>query len=367
MDFSSLFYMLLHSADYILELVVAILFLATSRLQSDRGRLFLGMFFLLSVTASVANISYVLYTSTSEGNQMLSMVSSICSFPVFFMLILYLVECLQPNEYNLKKIFQVLIPWLVVAVPTVVVCFIGGETHIYNAEDYMENISNPDVILRTLSLLIYLPYGLWCFLMPMHTSAYLTTRPLTSLMCWCTALMTITFVGGHGLFIMFFDVMHVLLYLVITLMSVYSEFADRLTPDLKVTVLAAHTVEEEKIEESQLTGRLRILLEEEKLWKDPDLVQSDVIRALGTNVKYLQNSIRELGYGSYSDMINSYRINYAKQQLDENRTDNLKQIFYEAGFRSRITAWRSFSKFLGCSPTEYKNKPANDSFSTIKQ
>ena len=88
MDFSSLFYMFLHSADYILELVVAILFLATSRLQSDRGRLFLGMFFLLSVTASVANISYVLYTSTSEGNQMLSMVSSICSFPVFFMLIL---------------------------------------------------------------------------------------------------------------------------------------------------------------------------------------------------------------------------------------------------------------------------------------
>ena len=106
MDFSSLFYMLLHSADYILELVVAILFVATSRLQSDRGRLFLGMFFLLSITASVANISYVLYTSTSEGNQMLSMVSSICSFPVFFMLILYLVECLQPNEYNLKKIFQ---------------------------------------------------------------------------------------------------------------------------------------------------------------------------------------------------------------------------------------------------------------------
>ena len=49
MDFSSLFYMLLHSADYILELVVAILFLATSRLQADRGRLFLGMFFLLSV------------------------------------------------------------------------------------------------------------------------------------------------------------------------------------------------------------------------------------------------------------------------------------------------------------------------------
>lgn len=80
MDFSSLFYMFLHSADYILELVVAILFLATSRLQSDRGRLFLGMFFLLSITASVANISYVLYTSTSEGNQMLSMVSSICSF-----------------------------------------------------------------------------------------------------------------------------------------------------------------------------------------------------------------------------------------------------------------------------------------------
>lgn len=359
MDYSSLFYVFLHSADYILELVVAILFLTTSRLQSDRGRLFMGMFLLLSVTASVANISYVLYSSTSEGNELLSMVSSVCSFPVFFMLTLYLVECQHPNEYDLKKIFKVLTPWLVVAVPTVMVCLIGGETHIYNAEDYMENISNPDVILRTLSLLVYLPYGLWCFLMPMNTNADVMTRPLTSLMCWCAALMTITFVGGHGLFSTFFDVMHVSLYLAITLMSVYSEFADRLTPDLKTVVLAENTVEEEKIEESQLTSRLRVLLEEEKLWKDPDLVQSDVARALGTNVKYLQNSIRELGYGSYSDMINSCRINYVKQQLDENSSENLKIIFYEAGFRSRITAWRSFSKFLGCSPTEYKNKPAN--------
>lgn len=359
MDYSSLFYVFLHSADYILELVVAILFLTTSRLQSDRGRLFMGMFLLLSVTASVANISYVLYSSTSEGNELLSMVSSVCSFPVFFMLTLYLVECQHPNEYDLKKIFKVLTPWLVVAVPTVMVCLIGGETHIYNAEDYMENISKPDVILRTLSLLVYLPYGLWCFLMPMNTHADVMTRPLTSLMCWCAALMTITFVGGHGLFSTFFDVMHVSLYLAITLMSVYSEFADRLTPDLKTVVLAENTVEEEKIEESQLTSRLRVLLEEEKLWKDPDLVQSDVARALGTNVKYLQNSIRELGYGSYSDMINSCRINYVKQQLDENSSENLKIIFYEAGFRSRITAWRSFSKFLGCSPTEYKNKPAN--------
>ena len=358
MDYSPLFYVFLHSADYVLELVVAILFLATSRLQSDRGRLFMGLFLLLSVTTSVANISYVLYTSTHEGNEMLSMVSLTSSFPVFFMLILYLVECQHPNEYDLKKIFQVLTPWLIVAVPTVMVCLIGGETHIYNAENYMENICKPDVILRTLSLLVYLPYGLWCFLMPMNTSAYVTTRPLTSLMCWCTALMTITFVGGHGRFYTFFDVMHVILYLAITLMSVYSEFADRLTPDLKTTLLATNTVEEAKIEESQLTGRLRILLEEEKLWKDPDLVQSDVARALGTNVKYLQNSIRELGYGSYSDMINSYRINYVKQQLDENSTENLKILFYEAGFRSRITAWRSFSKFLGCSPTEYKNKPA---------
>lgn len=359
MDYSLLFYVFLHSADYILELVVAILFLTTSRLQSDRGRLFMGMFLLLSVTVSVANISYVLYSSTSEGNELLSMVSSVCSFPVFFMLILYLVECQHPNEYDLKKIFKVLTPWLVVAVPTVMVCLIGGETHIYNAEDYMENISNPDVILRTLSLLVYLPYGLWCFLMPMNTNADVMTRPLTSLMCWCAALMTITFVGGHGLFSTFFDVMHVSLYLAITLMSVYSEFADRLTPDLKTVVLAENTVEEEKIEESQLTSRLRVLLEEEKLWKDPDLVQSDVARALGTNVKYLQNSIKELGYGSYSDMINSCRINYVKQQLDENSSENLKIIFYEAGFRSRITAWRSFSKFLGRSPTEYKNKPAN--------
>ena len=359
MDYSSLFYVFLHSADYILELVVAILFLTTSRLQSDRGRLFMGMFLLLSVTASVANISYVLYSSTSEGNELLSMVSSVCSFPVFFMLTLYLVECQHPNEYDLKKIFKVLTPWLVVAVPTVMVGLVGGETHIYNVEDYMKNISKPDVILRTLSLLVYLPYGLWCFLMPMNTNADVMTRPLTSLMCWCAALMTITFVGGHGLFSTFFDVMHVSLYLAITLMSVYSEFADRLTPDLKTVVLAENTVEEEKIEESQLTSRLRVLLEEEKLWKDPDLVQSDVARALGTNVKYLQNSIRELGYGSYSDMINSCRINYVKQQLDENSSENLKIIFYEAGFRSRITAWRSFSKFLGCSPTEYKNKPAN--------
>lgn len=360
MDTSSLFYTLLHSADYILEMVVAIYFLSTTRLQPDRGRLFMGLFLLFSVMMSAGNIFYVINTTTASGNELSSVFSTVLSFPVFFLLLLYIIECHHPNEYNWLKTLKLLAPWLAVAVPTVIVCLAFGETRIYTVDDYMLNIGKCDVILRTLCVLIYLPYGFWCFLLPFRTNNDMMTRPLTSLMCWCTTLMTITFVGGHGLFNTFFDVSHVILYIAITLMSVYSEIADRLQPELLSTVEPAVPTPEDKAEMSLIAQRLRSYMEDEKPWQNPDLMQADLALALCTNIKYVQNAIRELGYSSYSDMINGARIDYVRQKLDDNVEINLKTLFYEAGFRSRITAWRCFSKYVGCSPKEYSERQTKE-------
>jgi len=360
MNLTNLMYMLLHSSDYILEFAVGVLFLSTCRKQTDRARFFIGMFLMLSIAVSIANISYFIDTRTEKGAEVISMTSTVLSFPVFFFLLLYLVECYRPNEYDIKKTFKLLTPWLCVAIPTIILCCFGEETHLYNTSEIYQNLDKPDVILRIISVLIYLPYGVWCIVLSKKWDNGLNIRPLAKIMCWCTALMTVTFVGGHGFNNLFFDVSHVVLYVIITLLPVYAEFAHRFLPNEKSPEVSFLKIETEtQPTTSHTASRLKELLETNALWKNPELMQSDLVRALGTNTKYVQNAIRELGYASYPDIINNYRVNFVTKALDQDPRQNLKVLFYEAGFRSRITAWRSFTKIVGCSPKDYCDKKAN--------
>ena len=58
----------------------------------------------------------------------------------------------------------------------------------------------------------------------------------------------------------------------------------------------------------------------------------------------------------YNDYMNSKRVDFMANLLRQNPTQNQKQLFFAAGFRSYPTAHRNFVKFKGCSPTEYIGK-----------
>ena len=62
---------------------------------------------------------------------------------------------------------------------------------------------------------------------------------------------------------------------------------------------------------------------------------------------------KETGY-SANEYINRKRIDHVCRRLEEDPDLNLQEVFFEAGYRVRTTAWRNFRDIVGVSPSEYR-------------
>ena len=91
----------------------------------------------------------------------------------------------------------------------------------------------------------------------------------------------------------------------------------------------------------------------DKVWRNPNTTVETVSRELGTNRIYVARCIREHTGKTFNDFMNAKRVEYIASQLHQNPFASLKELFFAAGFRSRDTANRNFTKFIGCSPSEY--------------
>lgn len=117
-----------------------------------------------------------------------------------------------------------------------------------------------------------------------------------------------------------------------------------------------------EIFEAQTTPELEIwkakiasLIEDEKLYQNPELTLTDLAKRLDTNPAVISKSINQ-GFGlNFNDFINNYRIEAVKAsfQKDEHKKTTLLGIAFDAGFNSKATFNRAFRKNTGLSPKEY--------------
>ncbi|MFA8341943.1 MAG: helix-turn-helix domain-containing protein [Rhodothermaceae bacterium] len=103
--------------------------------------------------------------------------------------------------------------------------------------------------------------------------------------------------------------------------------------------------------------KLRSFMSEQKLFLDPELS----LKALSEISEIPQRSLSEvikIGFGqNFYDFINSYRIEEAKKLLTEPTEDSksVLEILYEAGFKSKSSFHKAFSKHTGLTPTQFRN------------
>ena len=105
--------------------------------------------------------------------------------------------------------------------------------------------------------------------------------------------------------------------------------------------------------ENPLVGRMHALMDEEQIWRNPDLTLADLTSRLNTNRSYLSKAIQESGYANFSDMLNRRRVAEFLKAADAGRVVSVQGTFFRVGFRSRETALRCFKKYVGMSPTDY--------------
>ena len=107
---------------------------------------------------------------------------------------------------------------------------------------------------------------------------------------------------------------------------------------------------------SELLEKIRKLMSDEKLYLYPNLKVSDLARLLNSNRNYIYNAINvEMGI-SFSDYINSQRVDYASQLLKAHPELPINDVMFKSGFTSTSAFYRNFKKFKGITPTARRTR-----------
>lgn len=118
-------------------------------------------------------------------------------------------------------------------------------------------------------------------------------------------------------------------------------------------------IEKQKRDSEELFGIYNDLerkMQVNMLFRDKSLSLESCAGMLNTTSQKLSMAINKYSGMSFPNYINRYRIFYVTDRLaDKDETKPMAQIFEDAGFYSRATAYRCFQKEVGCSPSQYKD------------
>lgn len=102
-------------------------------------------------------------------------------------------------------------------------------------------------------------------------------------------------------------------------------------------------------------SKIEALLQEEKLFENPELTLTDVAKKLETNVAVISKTINQGFQMNFNDCINNYRIEAVKNRFanGEHKKSTLLGIAFDSGFNSKATFNRAFKKNTGKTPKEF--------------
>lgn len=105
-----------------------------------------------------------------------------------------------------------------------------------------------------------------------------------------------------------------------------------------------------------IAEKLRILIEEEKIYIDPELSLNSLAELIPTKPYLLTRCLNEILQKKFSDFINEQRLEEVKRLLKEPESENytLLSLAMDAGFNSKSSFNRAVKKYMGISPKDLK-------------
>ena len=106
---------------------------------------------------------------------------------------------------------------------------------------------------------------------------------------------------------------------------------------------------------AELMGRIEELMEQEKPYLNSELKMSDVAAVLGIHQNDISSCINSMKGCSFSQFINTYRVEYAKQLLSEQTDMKILTVYTKSGFANEQSFYRTFKQISGMTPREWKD------------
>ena len=130
--------------------------------------------------------------------------------------------------------------------------------------------------------------------------------------------------------------------------------AKRRTRPREAVVVSEASVEQ--IADSTLMSQICELVESQNLYLNPVLKITDIASTLGVNRYYISDCINSTKGCSFSQFVNTYRIEHAKQLMRNQPDIKLSEVWISSGFSNERTFLRAFKAITGMTPSEFKGK-----------
>lgn len=353
---TSILYIVILGIHVFMQLAAATLIFIKHHSPDNRAWYYIFIFFALSAIASTGEMFLALENiNILESYKLFNPTIIIFGFYIFFLLWSYLAETILPQWLSLKRAILILLPSILVAIPIIILYAQGNITNIYSIAQLKTHISDPNVYLRIIFVALYIPY---CIGLVYLRYKYKNPgmQKYIDLLIVCLIMMVCSYIGSRCLQIFAGYIIHEFLYLLLSIFVIYAEHYERLHVPLEKVrdyYAAAETPESTQQTINHVAQKLQELMDQPDTWKDPELTGDKIVHSVGTNRTYIQLAAKELGFESLSDMLHRRRIDYICQCLLANPNANVQDLFYDAGYHSRATAWRHFTKIVGYTPTEF--------------
>ena len=124
------------------------------------------------------------------------------------------------------------------------------------------------------------------------------------------------------------------------------------------SVLYLNSIQKEKQRISasraaELIQGLKKLMQEDKLYLNPNLKSETVASKLGISVHQLSKVLNEHLGKRFSELINTYRVDHSKKLLRTHKKLTLEAIGNESGFNSKTSFYNAFKKSVGQTPAQF--------------
>ena len=357
-DLTSIMHIATSWAHVFLSLAAAILLFIKHHTPKERSQWYIVTFFAISAVAACVEVFVILKTQrTLDNNHLFDPRLILTGACTLSFLIIYYLDLLRPNWLNLKRYFLIFLPDFVALIIVIIGLFRSNILHIYALSDIHTAWGNIDFIARLALSILPLIHVFWLMSLCMRGHAgYKCPRIMMRGTMLISAALCITFFLSRGLNLFAAYMAHEVIFITLGVLLIYVEHYERL--HIPLEKVRKYYVENDipkttEVTVSQAAERLQSLMADPDIWKDSEITGDKLARLAGTNRTYLQQAAKELGFTGLIEMIHRRRIDYVCEQLRIDPNASIQDLFYDAGYRSRTTAWRNFSDLVGCTPTEF--------------